>query len=95
MLHHCSHYTGTTPHVLTANLASMRYHMDPPAGVAARLGSNSLSTLHLSRPEFLPEKKSKKQAEVEKLFAWDAFAEVVGMAEGSTGLMLGRAKPMR
>lgn len=95
MLHHCSHYTGTVPHVLTSNLASMRYYMDPPAQVAARLGSTSLSTLRSSRPEFLPEKKGKKRAEVDKLFAWDAFAEIVGMAEGSTGLMLGKAKPMR
>lgn len=71
----------------------MRYHMDPPAKVEVSRGGMSLHSLRLSRPEYLSEKKARRQAEVDKMFAWDAFAETLGMAEGSTSLMLGKAKP--
>lgn len=71
----------------------MKYHADPPAHIEARLGGNALSTLRLTRPEFLIPKKAKKQSEIDKIFAWDAFAETLAMAEGSAGLLLGKARP--
>ena len=47
----------------------------------------------MSRPEFLPGKARNRSSEVEKLHAWDAFAELVGMAEGSSGVLLGKLRP--
>lgn len=68
--------------------------MDPPAQVEARKGGAALlATLRTSRPEFILGKKGKRETEVQKLFAWDALAETVGMAEGSASLLLGKAKP--
>lgn len=72
----------------------MKYHMDRPTLVAAKMGSPTpFSSLRHSRPGFLPPKKAKKQSGAEKLLGWDAFAETIGMAEGSAGLLLGKVRP--
>ena len=69
--------------------------MDPHPSVVAQRSGVSLSTLERSRPEFLPLKKGRNAGEIERLFAWDALAEVAGMAEGSAGMLLGKARPRK
>lgn len=79
---------------MTGNLASLKYHMDPPVHVLSRAPSAVVqATLHKSRPEFAPGKKTVKESEWEKFYAWDAFGHVVHMAEAEQGLLLGRVRP--
>ncbi|CAD6569169.1 MAG: hypothetical protein CYPHOPRED_003118 [Cyphobasidiales sp. Tagirdzhanova-0007] len=94
LLHRAS-TTNDIPHKLTAGLANMQYHMDPSPLVASRRSATASSSLQMSRPEFILGKKGRDTGEVEKIYAWDAFAEVAGMAEGSAGLLLGRVRPRK
>lgn len=80
---------------LTANLADLRYFMDPPAFVEAKLPMKSRIGLSYARPEFLQSKKGKLPGEVQKLYAWDPMAIVASMAEGSAGVFLGKARPRK
>ena len=91
-LFHQSSTHADLSHRLTKNLASMQYHMDAHDGVSQRQAGTASSTLQYNRVEFL---SGKKQADVEKVQAWDAFAELVGMAEGSAGLLLGKVRPRK
>lgn len=82
------------PHKLTSNLANMRYHSDPPQKVQRR--SSAIGTpnpLSQSTPAFLAGRKGRSQAEIQRLYALDAFGETVAVAEASAGLFLGRLKP--
>jgi hypothetical protein len=90
---HRSSTTKDVTHKLTSNLADMQYHMDPVASVAARTSRSSTPSIPMSRPEFLLGKAANRTSEVEKLRAWDAFAELVGMAEGNSGVLLGKLRP--
>lgn len=90
---HRSSTTRDVTHKLTSNLADMQYHMDPVASVAARTSRSGTPSVPMSRPEFLPGKARNRSSEVDKLHAWDAFAELVGMAEGSSGVLLGKLRP--
>ena len=92
LLHRSSTIKDVT-HKLTSNLADMQYHMDPVASVAARTSRSGTPSVPMSRPEFLLGKAASRSSEIEKLHAWDAFAELVGMAEGSSGVLLGKLRP--
>lgn len=91
-LFHQSSMHANLSHRLTKNLASMQYHMDAHDGVSQRQAGIASSTLQYNRVEFL---SGKKPADVEKVQAWDAFAGLVGMAEGSAGLLLGKVRPRK
>ena len=73
----------------------MQYHMDPRDLVVANRSGAHSPTLQMSRAEFLPGKKGRRQGEIDKLHAWDGFAELVGMSEGSAGLLLGKVRPRK
>lgn len=92
---HRSSATKDVTHKLTSNLADMQYHMDPTAAVAARTARSGTPSISMSRAEFLLGKAGNRSDEVEKLHAWDALAELVGMAEGSSGVLLGKLRPRR
>jgi hypothetical protein len=69
--------------------------MDPPAFIEAKTPLKSRMSLSYARPEFLQAKKGKLSGEVQKLYAWDPMAIVAGMAEGSAGVFLGKARPRK
>jgi hypothetical protein len=93
MCHHASLYKGTPPHMVTMNLANMRYYLDPHEKKQASSPVHLMHTLRSTRLEFMAAKKAKRQSERERVYAWDAFGEAVAMAEGSAVLLLGKAKP--
>lgn len=94
LFHQSSQHADLT-HRLVKNLASMQYHMDAHDKIAYRKPGKPSAGLEHSRLGFLRDKKITQASEAEKLQAWDGFAELVGMAEGSAGLLLGKVRPHR
>ena len=94
-LFHESSKRAELSHRLTKNLADMQYHMDAHEGVSKRQIGKSSSTLQHNRLDSISSKRLPSQAEREKLHAWDGFAELVGMAEGSASLLLGKVRSQK
>lgn len=90
--HRSSHHADL-PHRLTKNLASMQYHMDAHDADRHRKPGKPSPRIQHSRIGFLTEKQANHAAEIERMQAWDGFADLVGMAEGSAGLLLGKVRP--
>lgn len=49
----------------------------------------------MSRPSMLNAKAARQQGSLQKLYAFDAFADLISMAEGSSGLVLGKVRPRK